>query len=134
MGGGFKLTQVLGIFGITAAAFAGGIFYLTHTALENQPPAPEVGRVDPGTPPKVVDFKWPSFSGFGSSKPAGKATGQGGKPTAEAVGQWSKKSIYGLPNPRKLTDEEKTALTVVGAAHEIYQFDFNRVTLDDGST
>lgn len=55
-------------------------------------------------------------------------------PQKTVRGRWEKMSGYGLPNPRKLTTQEKAALRLLGTSNEVHSFKFSRTTLDDGST
>jgi hypothetical protein len=50
------------------------------------------------------------------------------------IGPWKTRSGYGLPNPRKLTSREKSALNMLGKAEAIHRANYTRIPLPDGST
>jgi hypothetical protein len=141
-----RLIPILGAVAMGALAFAAGAFLLgvsqkvTETspaavAEANPPPSSdspneEAPKVDaPKAPPRInaqAEQAQPAPPRFDPRLPL--------PPQAKVRGKWEKMSGYGLPNPRKLTDEEKAALKLLGSAIDIQGYKFSGTTLDDGST
>ena len=157
MNGGIKAIHILVAFAIAAVAFGAGVFALRSgkevSATVQKPAAPlpfnappaEVGEQPAAdVPAKKAESPVARAAVKSAVVPAGSAVDKG-KPVSAVSSAvridappgkspWTLKTIWGLPNPRKLGAKEKEALKLLGGARDAPQFKFSRVELDDGST
>jgi hypothetical protein len=138
MGDGLKLGQIAGVVVAGMAAFVGGVYYMVATALQSQPETPPLVPFTQVEPPNVGVFKPEPPAEAPVAPPAANPNDTlrpVAAPKKAAVPDlgWTVKTIWGLPSPRKLTAKEKAGLAMLGTAEDTHGYEFNSVTIEDGS-
>lgn len=139
MNEGVKPFHILVVLVVAAGAFAGGVVILrkeppaprqeaavqqlaalsVKDEAEDKPAAEPAQPEPPAAPPAVK-----------TAPVAPKATPA---PAAPVHKEWVS-TIWGLPEPRKLTSKEKAALALLGTVEDTAGFKFSTVRLEDGSS
>jgi hypothetical protein len=138
MSSGLKLAHVAVAVAVCAAVYVAGVFFMVDKALENPPAMPPLAAIAPDAPPIPAPMPPMAEAAAEPAAPAPVAAPPAAvvpnnAPVVPAT-EWTLKTIFGLPAPRKLTAKEKAGLLMLGTADDTQGFEFNRMTLDDGST
>jgi hypothetical protein len=137
MGNGIKPLHLLGVAAVGAAVFGAGVVLMGGPWTQSAEPTAAVAANDE---PAVADD--PPAEEPPHDLPRAPAPRVAPRPDPAPVvkgpaawnGKWDKPSGLGLPNPHRLSDNEKAALNLLGGATDTHTFSFSSETLDDGST
>ena len=137
MGNGIKPLHLLGVAVLGAAVFGAGVVLMGGPWTQSaEPPAvavaPKEDTAPPDEPPADDPIKAPQRQAPRVAPDPDPAPPGKGPPVWN--GKWEKSSGLGLPNPHRLSDNEKAALNLLGGATDTHTFSFSSETLDDGST